>query len=75
MFTLYDLECLYCAPILAAMHNEVNNARTLRERDTTTAKRERDSKKKAKYKTVIAKVTIYSLQTKNQRKEFLDMAS
>ena len=60
---------------LAAMHKEVNMARALREEDKTTAKRDRDSKKKVKDKTVMAKVPIYSLQTKKQRKDFLDMLS
>ena len=60
---------------LAARHKEVNMARALREEDKTTAKRDRDSKKKVKDKTVMAKVPIYSLQTKKQRNDFFDMAS
>ena len=50
------------------MHKEVNMALALWEEDKMTATREMDSKNKVK-------VPIYSLQTKMQRKDFLDMAS
>ena len=53
---------------LKAMHKDIDEARALREEDKTLAK-------KAKDETAMAKVPIYWLQTKKQRKDFLDMVS
>ena len=60
---------------LKAMHKDIDEARALREEDKTLAKEGRDAEKKAKDETAMAKVPIYSLQTKKQRKDFLDMVS
>ena len=60
---------------LKAMHKDIDKARALREEDKTLAKQERVAEKKAKDETAMAKVPIYSLQTKKQRKDFLDMVS
>ena len=60
---------------LKAMHKEIDKARALRQEDKTLANEGRYAKKKAKDETAMAKVPIYLLQTKKQRKDFLDMVS
>ena len=58
---------------LKAMHKDIDKARALGEEDKTLAKQEWVAEKKAMDETAMAKVPIYSLQTKKQRKGGMSM--
>ena len=60
---------------LAAKHVDADKARALREVDKDITRREVEDERKAKDETAMAKIPIYSLRTKQKRKDFLEMVS
>ena len=62
---------------LSAMHVDADKARALREVDKGITRREEEEERKAKEETAMAmaKIPIYSLRTKQKRKDFLEMVS
>ena len=60
---------------LAAKHVAADKARAMREVDKDITRREVEDERKAKDETAMAKIPIYSLRTKQKRKDFLEMVS